>query len=342
MAVPFFLLFQVMDRIEARIKGIKGKSYTPGPPDKAGQQYRQWVEGLYKESIAEGDRFLVTYSEQLREYHVALTINASTTMKNALGRLQRYFDSLNEEKFLPIDEQLKKLFEKARQMLEKYVKEHGETENPLLMKLKELLLKNYEDVKPQQEKGRDGEASKEKDAGVNEDGQQKNGVEEKDVENGNDAVIPDENESCGNENGNESNEESAECTKNDQASVDGDVVYNGDAGETAGGTDEVKKSKAEANDEHNKAEDQNEENNSHSAETAHEDKPSDDRNGDKKEWKGPKGILFTRTRESTEALLDWIKETTELNAILRPATLVGSGDGNSKKENNFYSFLMRK
>ena len=48
------------------------------------------------------------------------------------------------------------------------------------------------------------------------------------------------------------------------------------------------------------------------------------------EWEGPKGILFTRTRESTEALLDWIKETEELKAVLRPVLLVGSGDGKSK------------
>ena len=56
-----------------------------------------------------------------------------------------------------------------------------------------------------------------------------------------------------------------------------------------------------------------------------EDCKPDERNAQHHpEWKGPKGILFTSTRDSTEALLDWIKETEELNAVLRPETLVGN------------------
>ncbi|XP_078348477.1 ATP-dependent RNA helicase DHX58-like [Oculina patagonica] len=227
------IVSQVMDKIEALIKRVKGESHNAGPTDKAGQHYRQWVEVLYKDSIEEGDRFLVTFAEQLREYHVALAINASTTMKNAKNRLQRYFDSLNEDKFLPIDKKLKDLFQCAMKMLEKHVKENGEPENPLLMHLKEMLLNNYKDVKPQQEKDRDGDTSK--DDGANEVSQQEDGTGKKNLENKKDTM-----------------------TSN-----------------------------------------------------------------------GPKGILFTRTRESTEALLDWIKESKELNDVLRPEKLVGSGDVNS-------------
>ena len=314
-----------MDKIEALIQNVRGKSYKAGPPDKAGQQYRQWVEELYKESIANGGRLLVTFTEQLREYHVALTINASTTMKKAKNRLQRYFESLNEDKFQPIDGELKTLFQSAMSMLEKFVEENGEPENPLLMYLKQLLLKNYEDVEPQQERN-----GKKEDDEANKVTQNENVTEEKNLKNEKDAMTLNGDESSGREDLSEKNDaESADCTSNDQVIVEGDVACDGGANKTAGGTDEVEKGKAKSY-EHNKEADRDEDNTSNSAQTTHEDKPSDDRNGDKKEWKGPKGILFTRTRESTEALLDWIKETKELNAVLRPEPLVGSGDSNSK------------
>ncbi|KAL9989319.1 hypothetical protein ACROYT_G003856 [Oculina patagonica] len=324
---PFVkIVSQVMDKIEALIKRVRGESYKVGPTDKAGQQYRQWVEQLYKGSIEEGDRFLVTYAEQLREYHVALTINASTTMKNAKKRLQRYFVSLNEKKFLPIDKKLKNIFEHAMEILEKIVEEQGEPVNPLLMHLKELLLKNYKDVKPQQEEDSNSETSK--NDGANEASQKENGTEEKNLENKEDAMTVNREKSSGNESGNKSNGESTDDATNGQVMVEEDVTCDGDANETAGDTDEVEKGKAEVNGEHKKEPDRGEENASLTADNAQEDKPSDNRNEGKKEWKGPKGILFTRTRESTEALLDWIKETKELNAVLRPEKLVGSGDGN--------------
>ena len=317
-----------MDDVEARIQNVKGQSYKAGPPDKAGQQYRQWVEELYKESIANGGRYLVTFTEQLREYHVALTINASTTMKKAKNRLQRYFESLNEDKFQPIDGELKTLFQSAMKKLQKFVEENGEPENPLLMYLKQLLLKNYEDMEPQQE--RNGETSKKENNGANKVTQNENVTEEKNLENEKDAMTLNGDESSGREDVSEKNDaESADCTSNDQVIVEGDVACHGGANKTAGGTDEVEKGEAKAY-EHNKEADRDEDNTSNLAQATHEDKPSDDTNGGKKEWKGPKGILFTRTRESTEALLDWIKETEELNAVLRPEPLVGSGDGSSK------------
>jgi len=40
-----------------------------------------------------------------------------------------------------------------------------------------------------------------------------------------------------------------------------------------------------------------------------------------------KGILFTRTRDSTKGIMGWIEETPELKSILRPKVLVGAGDG---------------
>lgn len=44
-----------------------------------------------------------------------------------------------------------------------------------------------------------------------------------------------------------------------------------------------------------------------------------------------KGILFTRTRDSTVGLEGWISDTKELKDILRPKTLVGAGDGEGRK-----------
>ena len=308
-----------MNKIEALIKRVKGKSFKAGPQDKAGQQYRQWVEGLYKDSVADGERFLVTYAEHLREYHIALTINASTTMKNAKKRLKRYFDSLDKDKFLSIDEQLKSLFERAMKILDKYVEENGEPENPLLKHLKELILKNYTDLGPQQVTDLNGKLSEEKAVGAKEAGQDENEIEKKILENEKDSKSGKEVERSG--------------SKDSDGSVDGtskgpagEITCNGDASVMGNGTDEVEKGVAE--EEHKQKTDKDEDKASKSEDKP--DKPSDVRNGGQKEWKGPKGILFTRTRESTEALLDWIKETKELDAVLRPEPLVGSGDGNSK------------
>ena len=353
-----------MNKIEALIKGVKGKSYKAGPPDKAGQQYRQWVEELYKDSIADADRFLVTYAEHLREYHVALTINANTTMKTARKRLQTYFDSLDQQKFLDIDRKLKSLFQRAMDMLDKYVEEHGEPENPLLMQLKELLLSEGEE-KSEQDKAKKDQSQKVIEDGRNEcedkqdadtdssdgspekqdgnsdakndsDGdhdrkevsQEENGKEEKNLENEEEA---NEQEIIGNEDGNENSkrdllsEEKEDAQQNgasnDYDLVKGDITCNGGAYKADDGTDEVEKSEVK------KETDRGElDNASSSADSVQEG----DENRGRKEWKGPKGILFTRTRESTDALLDWIKETEELNSVLRPEPLVGSGDGNSK------------
>ena len=78
-----------MEKIENRLKTMSGKSFKAGPPDKGGQQYRQWVEELYKDAVAVGDRYLVTYTEHLREYHISLTLNSNTRMKNARKYLQK-------------------------------------------------------------------------------------------------------------------------------------------------------------------------------------------------------------------------------------------------------------
>lgn len=323
-----FYPFKVMDKIEALIKNAKGKSFKAGPQDKSGQQYRQWVEELYKDSIADGERILVTYAEHLREYHVALTINASTTMKNAKKRLKRYFDSLDEKKFLPIDEKLKKLFQCAMEILDKSVEEHGEPENPLLMHLKELILKNYKDLEPQQKKDSNGKLSEEKDDGSNEAEQIENGIEETILENGKDATSGKQEERSESKDSDDQNgDEPVVGTSKGEA---GDITCNGDASVMGNGTDKGEKGETEVKEEHKKEADKDKDKVSNSGDMIPGDKSSDGRNGGQKEWKGPKGILFTRTRESTEALLDWIKETKELDVVLRPEKLVGSGDGNSK------------
>lgn len=222
-----------MKNIEAKVRGRRGEESTSVPPDdsKSCQQYRQWVEELSKNAVADADRYLITFAEHLREYHIALTINKSTTMKNAKKSLEKYFESLDREKFLPIDKSLERLFQCAMEILDKNVAEHGEPENPFLMKLKELLLQHYK----------------------------------------------------------------------------------GDPGIT-GESDQERPSEEDDN----------------FAEHAPDNKTSDKSSGEHKDWIGPKGILFTRTRESTSALEDWIKEDEQLRAVLRPEALVGSGDGNSK------------
>lgn len=313
-----------MDKIEALIKRAKGKSFKAGPQDKGGQQYRQWVETLYKDSIADGERFLVTYAEHLREYHVALTINASTTMKNAKKRLKRYFDSLDENKFLTIDEQLKRLFQCAMQILDKSVEEHGEPENPLLMQLKELILKHYKELEPHQKQDSNGKPIVGKDEETNKAEQEQNGKEETIVENEKTATSAKQEERSESKNSDDQNGDGSSSI-----GQPGDITCNGNANVLSNATDEVDKGEVEK-EEHKKETDQDECKASNSGDAIPEGKSSDGSNGAQKEWKGPKGILFTRTRESTEALLDWIKETKELDAVVRPEKLVGSGDGNSK------------
>ena len=73
--------------------------YEMAPTERAGQQYRHWCESLLKVAETVGNRYVVTYAEQLREYHVALTINEATRMKDALAYLRRYFDNLDESEW---------------------------------------------------------------------------------------------------------------------------------------------------------------------------------------------------------------------------------------------------
>lgn len=89
------------------------------------------------------------YVEYFCEYYVVLIINVSIIMKNVKKCLKRYFDFLDEKKFLKIDEMLKKLFQCVMEILDKFVEENGEFENFLLMYLKELILKNYKDLELQ-------------------------------------------------------------------------------------------------------------------------------------------------------------------------------------------------
>ena len=359
-----------MDKVEAQVKRLKGKSFKAGPPDKAGQQYRQWVEELYKDSVADGDRYLVTFTEHLREYHVALTLNTYTRMKNARKYLDKYFKALDTKKFTETDKNLLKLFNKAMEALETYIKKDGEPQNPRLMKLKELLLENYENDKPKQGKedqcnkkeDGDGEGKDEckddsspevtdrmdektmkgtKDVSEKECDDAKEDVENEESKLGNeeDATLTAKESAvkCGSEDSNQkaSLEKMEECSPEDASSEHSlqkrDDLGNSDASQTvqdAGESeyDNSNKSEAKKVDDAKTKED-----------SSGEDNPSDEKSAYHPEWEGPKGILFTRTRESTDALLDWIKETEELNAVLRPEPLVGSGDGNSKCKCLFFS-----
>ena len=46
----------------------------------------------------------------------------------------------------------------------------------------------------------------------------------------------------------------------------------------------------------------------------------------------PKGILFTTTRDSTEALKAWLNESDDLKGIIKADKLVGTGNGEGKTE----------
>ena len=185
---------QVMKSIEKDIEDI-GQDNLSALANRSSQGYRQWLEELDKN--AGGDRYLVTYVDQLRKYHVALEINNSSRMKDARKSLEKYFSKLDEGKFTAIDKKLKQCYSRTKDALEKYVQIHGEPHNPNLLELKKLIFKFEEDSRKE-------------------------------------------------------SEDSSSQTKS-------------------------------------------------------------------------KGIVFTRTRESTQALLGWIQETEELSAILRPVIIVGSG-----------------
>ena len=246
-----------MQKIEQNVKRQQGKDYRAGPPNRSDQQYRQWVEELYKLAVSQGDRYLVTYVEQLREYHIALEINSTTRMKDAMKRLEKYFKGLNEDLMTDIDKRLRDLYYRAIQALEKYEEKHGQPENPKLKKLKELILKNY-----QKELEEAGAAAK---------------------------------------------KEAAEAKKDEE-----------DA-EGKGGKNEEKSEEEEGENECR-------------ADTEERSKENEEEKGEREfhsTKNKAKGIVFSRTRESTQALMGWIKETEELSAILRPHTIVGSGDGTS-------------
>ena len=358
-----------MVQIEGRLKKLRGKSFKAGPPDKGGQQYRQWVEEFYKDAVAVGDRYLVTYTEHLREYHISLTLNSNTRMKNARSYLQKYFRSLDREKFTVIDENLEKLFYKAMEALHKFIEKNDEPENPKLTKLKELLLENYQESQHSDNGQHKTNESREGDGtsqgSASENGQEKVGSKEGamngDVEASkmSDDKVTEATESTGEvdrktpgqeENAREDEDKRENISlKTEQSATD---TIERSSPDTAANHEEESGSEILCVNAANTAEgfslevlsDSPDESNSEvlddlkddvtegsSSDTANEDdKAEQTKSRHHPEWEGPKGILFTRTRESTEALMEWIKETEELNKVLRPVLLVGSGDGKSK------------
>ena len=316
-----------MGRIEGRLAKFKGKSFKAGPSEKGGQQYRQWIEEFHKDSVACGDRYLVTYTEHLREYHVALTLNTNTRMKDARRRLQEYFDSLDRKKFTKIDVELEQLFHKAMQALDKFIKENGEEpENPQLKKLKELLLQNYEEL----QQSRKDQPNKAKNCKENNDGNEGDEISEDSAsDNSPEKAASKTADGKGTENTQEKDDKKGWKLAQEKRQQDNNKDRN--SPESASNDhDSVEKASGKKGSE--AMDDRKEDRDSSLSDLrTQEDCKPDERNAQHHpEWEGPKGILFTSTRESTEALLEWIKETEELNAVLRPETLVGSGDGNSK------------
>ena len=201
-------------------------------------------------------------------------------------------------------------------MLDTFVEEHGEPKNPFLMELKKLLLQYMEPQQRREDENQSrqmGNISKKACDQDEERGDENSDSRRSGVTAGNDRKTNEESE--------EKNGKEGMILENEKRGL---AARNADAIEAAVGKDEVENGKS------GPAKDSSKQESQASAEKLQDDKPSDDRNGGQKEWNGPKGILFTRTRESTSALEDWIKETEELNAVLRPEALVSSGDGNSK------------
>ncbi|XP_031569525.1 interferon-induced helicase C domain-containing protein 1-like, partial [Actinia tenebrosa] len=145
------VITQIMGKIEKAAERYYDSS-NGVPADRVGQQYRQWVEGLYKDAIGRGNRDLVTYAQQLRRYHVSLIINDTVRIKDAMKYLDEFFDSMDETKFQETDRKLRELFQKAKKAIESRLDK--EPINPKLQKLKDLILKFHEEDK---EKGRKGE-----------------------------------------------------------------------------------------------------------------------------------------------------------------------------------------
>ena len=256
-----------MQKIEEAVKRRQGNAYQVGPPNRSEEQYRKWVEELYKVAVSERERFLVTCAEQLREYHIALEINNFTRMKDALKRLGKYFKGLNEDLMTDIEKRLIDVHRRAINALDKCVEKQGEPVNPKLTKLKELILMNYREEQEEVDEA----------VRVREDAKK----------------------------------ESAEAKK-DEETAEGNSKESGKSEERAGGETSVnlKESGSE------------------------EKKEGGDREREKKTKYNSvktkaKGIVFTKTRDSTKALLGWIEETEELCTTLRPQIIVGSGDDKS-------------
>ena len=304
-----------MAKIEVQLKKMKGNSYKAGPPDKGGQQYYQWVDEMYKDSVAVGERYEVTFAEQLREYHISLTLYRSTRMMNARRHLQKYFDSLNRELFTEIDQSLERLFHKAMQALDRLIQENREEpENPLRLTILKKLLLQYHKQLHQGNKDHPNKAENERE---NKDGNEGDGTSE-------DSTFHNSPEKADNKEDNMSDDiEASESvltrvlrilkktvTKKERSLPKGKPLKKNV--KTRDLCMETKEEVARELDA-----------------SGYRDSVKNAYVADGK-WNGLKGIVFTRTRESTEALLQWIKETEELNAVLRPEALVGSGDGKSK------------
>ncbi|KAK3735713.1 hypothetical protein QZH41_010147 [Actinostola sp. cb2023] len=146
------VIVQVMGKIE---KAAQNFSANPigAPADRVGQQYRQWVESLENDAVAKGGmRDVITYAKHLRRtrphkcsrYHIALLINDTVRIKDALKYLEECFEQLDQTKFQHSDKKLQDLYEKARDGIKGRI-EKAEPTNPKLEKLKELVLKFHEE-----------------------------------------------------------------------------------------------------------------------------------------------------------------------------------------------------
>lgn len=249
-----------MQKIEEAVKRRQGNAYQAGPPNRSEEQYRKWVEELYKVAVSERERFLVTCAEQLREYHIALEINNSTRMKDALKRLGEYFEGRNEDLMTDIEKRLIDVYHRAINTLDKCVEKEGEPVNPKLTKLKEFILMNYREEQEEVDEA----------VRVREDAKK--------------------------------DEETAEGNSKESGKSEGQAGRETGVNLEESGSEEKKEGRDR---------EREKKTNYNSVKTK------------------AKGIVFTKTRDSTKALLGWIEETEELCTTLRPQIIVGSGDDKS-------------
>ena len=128
-------VFSIMSAIENKVKKFNVPELRTN--ERSEQPYRNWIEDVCAKGS--GNRILMTYVENLRNYHIALNIADVSRVKDAQNYLKRYFQELDKSKFTEVDVSLLRLFEDMEKTMEDYMKIHGEPSNPKLDRIEEMI-----------------------------------------------------------------------------------------------------------------------------------------------------------------------------------------------------------